>query len=255
MRAALVLAAVVVCAPPVAWAENNEHCIELRCFCNGPDSSYTVASCSSNCYDTCGSSGGSSTTGQVRPAHVSRMFLGLIGGQGMSASYANGSSSRGDSQVGAQLEAAVGRPQFGLSVFFDLARDAGTQPDATTPEPMWLFDFGLGLVAAPHEFQFGRRGVRPELGIYGLNIIRTGCGERCNDDAGLGQRKPAEPNQGYLWRLRAGLDLYLWNTQGLSVDVLIQFGKIGDASDPLSAAELRPPRLLFRVAWIPVRDR
>lgn len=238
-----------------AHAENNEKCIELRCFCNGYGSSYTVAPCSGNCYDVCGSSGGSSTTGQPRPARVSRVFLGLTGSQGMSASYANGRSERGESQVGSQLEVAFGRAEVGLALVFGVARDAGTAPDpATTVAPMWLVDLGVGIVVSPFAIKRGRREVRPELGIYGNNLIRTNC-DRCDTDAGLGQQKAAEPDQGFMWRLRAGLDFYLWNTQGISLDVLVSFGKMGDAVDPLSSVELRPPRVMFRLAWMPVRDR
>ena len=197
-----------------AHAENNEKCIELRCFCNGYGSPYTVAPCSGNCYDVCGSSGGSSTTGQPRPARVSRVFLGLTGGQGMSASYANGRSERGASQVGTQLEAAFGRAEFGLAVVFGLARDAGTTPDPTTAlAPMWLVDLGVGIVVSPFEIKRGRRAVRPELGIYGNNLIRTNC-DRCDTELPLGQVQPAEPSQGFMWRLRAGLDFYLWKGRG-----------------------------------------
>jgi len=238
----------------VAHAENNEKCIKLVCYCNGLGSPSTEAPCSSNCYDVCGSSGGSSTTGQPRPARVSRVYLGLTAAQGFSASYANGTSQQGSTQFGSQIEFVFGRPVLGLGLFFDVARDAGTSPDSNPPDPMWLLDFGVGLVVSPFSIKRGRRSVRPELGIYGMDLFRLGC-DRCDTELPLGQQQPAEPKEAFMWRLRAGVDLYLWNTQGIALDVLFQFGKLGDASDPLSSAELRPPRLLFRLSWIPVRDR
>ncbi len=203
------------------------------------------------------SSSGASSASSVGPAHLTRWFIGVTAGRGYTADYA-GTTKVGSQQTGGQLDLMFGRDRFGMSLFFDLARDSGTSPDSSTPaEPMWLFDYGLGLASSP--FAIVNRStleIRPELGIYGMLQHRLGCGERCNSDGGLGTIKPSEPKDGFLWRARVGLDVF-WGARhdrGISLDALFQFGHLGDSTDANSLAVLTPPPVLFRLAWIPHRD-
>lgn len=204
------------------------------------------------------SGGGASGSSVVRAAHLTRLFLGVTGGPGYSADYASGTAKTGSQQVGGQIELMFGRDVVGLSLFADVARDSGTSPDSSTPlEPMWLFDYGLGLASSPFAV-VKRTGleIRPEIGIYGMLLHRLSCGVRCDSDGELGTGQPAEPNDGFLWRTRVGIDLF-WGPRrdhGISLDGLFQFGHLGDSADPSSLAVLTPPRVLLRLAWIPHRD-
>jgi hypothetical protein len=205
-----------------------------------------------------GTSSGTTSSGPVRAAHLTRLFLGVTGGPGYSADYASGTAETGSQQVGGQFELVFGRDVFGLALFFDLARDSGTSPDMATPvEPMWLFDYGLGLASSPFAIvKRARLEIRPDIGIYGMLQHRLGCGERCDSDGPLGTGQPAEPAEGFLWRTRVGVDVF-WgarHNRGISLDALFQFGHLGDSSDPDSLAVLTPPRVLLRLAWIPYRD-
>jgi len=210
-----------------------------------------------SCVEAGSGSDGGGSRGLVRAAHLTRLFLGVTAGPGYAADYASGAAKKASQQAGGQLELMFGRDVFGLSLFVDLAKDDGTSPDAATPvEPMWLFDFGLGLASSPFAIvKRARLEIRPEIGIYGIELHRLGCGERCNADGGLGVDKPAEPTSGYLWRTRVGIDV-LWGARrdhGISLDALVQFGHLGDDSAN-SLAVLTPPRVLLRLAWIAYRD-
>jgi hypothetical protein len=217
---------------------------------NGPGNAGSTSGCRQG-------DGGTSSSARARPparaARLDRWMIGVVAGRGYDAHYANGTTSRSAAQIGGQLEAVFGRPQFGLSVFGGAERDDGTSPDPATPaSAMWLVDFGIGLVASP--FAIVRTPtfeLRPELGIYGIDLERTGC-DRCTTDGPLGTTMPAESSSGLGWRLRVGLDAY-WGDRrerGLALDGLIQFVALGDAADPLSSAVLTPPKVMLRLSYL-----
>jgi len=216
---------------------------------NGPGNAGTVSACR----DSGSTSSPSSSGAPTRPARFDRWMLGAIAGVGYEAAYTNGTTPHAAKQVGGQIELVLGPPQIGLSIFGGVERDDGTAPDATTvATPMWILDFGVGIVASPFAV-VTRPGleIRPELGIYGVELERLGC-DRCTTDGPLGTQMPAESSSAFGGRLRAGLDIY-WGadrTHGLALDALIQLVHFGDASDPLSNAVITPPRVLFRLSYV-----
>ena len=224
---------------------------------NGPGNAGTTDDCREG--DGSSSSSAAGGTSSSSPAHLSRVFIGATGGPGYHAGYANGRDAQSSRQLGAQLEAVMGRDTFGLSLFVGATRDAGSSPDpaATPVTAMWIVDWGFGLVASP--FAIVHRPaieLRPELGAYLIGLDRVGC-DRCTTDGPLGTQMPAEAANAIGGRLRAGLALY-WGQQhahGIALDALIQFVQLGDANDPLSSAVLTPPRVVLRLSWIPIRDR
>jgi hypothetical protein len=185
------------------------------------------------------------------------VFFGMTTAAGFTASYANGSTATSGRQLGGELEAAFGFGRFGLSVLVGVVRDPGTTPDAmTAAEPMWLVELGAGLVSSP--FAVIRKEsleIRPELGAYIIDLERAGC-SRCDGDPIAGTA--GEASGGFGTRLRAGLDVYFGpqHSRGLAFDALFQFAQIGSFGDDTAptSVELRAPRLMLRVSWIPVRN-
>jgi hypothetical protein len=219
-----------------------------------PGSAGSATSCSD-----AGATGGapSSSGAPVRPARLDRIFLGLTTGSGFTASYANGSTATSGRQLGGELEAAFGFGRFGLSVLLGAVRDTGTAPDPMTPvEPMWLAELGVGLVSSPFAvIRTGSLELRPELGAYIVDLERVGC-TRCDGDPIAGD--PGEARGGFGTRLRAGLDMYFGpqHSHGVAIDALFQFAQIGTFDDETAptSVELRAPRVMLRLSWIPVRN-
>jgi hypothetical protein len=220
----------------------------------GPGSAGSATSCSE-----AGATGGvpGSSAPPVTLARFDRMFVGMTTATGFTASYANGSTATGGRQLGGELEIAFGFSRFGLSVLVGVVRDAGTAPDPmTTVEPMWLAELGAGLVSSPFAvIHTGSLELRPDIGVYVVDLERVGC-TRCNGDpiAAL----PGEATGGFGTRLRAGLDVYFGeqHSHGLAIDALFQFaqiGRFGDDTAPTSV-ELRAPRVMLRLSWIPLRN-
>lgn len=220
----------------------------------GPGSAGSATSCSDA---GAGASPTSSGGGPVHPARLDRVFLGMTTAAGFTASYANGSSATSGRQLGGELEAAFGFGRFGLSVLLGVVRDTGTTPDPMmTAEPMWLAELGVGLVSSPFAvIRSGSLELRPELGAYLVDLERVGC-SRCDGDAIAGT--PGEARGGFGTRLRAGLDVYFGqqHSRGFAIDALFQFAQIGTFGDETAptSVELRAPRLMLRLSWIPVRN-
>jgi len=220
----------------------------------GPGSAGSATSCS----DASATGGMTGSSGApVRPARLDRVFIGMTTSSGFAATYDNGSRATGGRQLGGELEAAFGFGRFGLSVLVGAVRDTGTVPDPmTTAEPMWLAELGVGLVSSPFAvIHQGSVELRPELGAYIVDLERVGC-SRCDGDAIAGT--PGEARGGFGTRLRAGLDVYLGPTHshGLAIDALFQFAQIGTFGDDTAptSVELRAPRLMLRLSWIPLRN-
>lgn len=220
----------------------------------GPGSAGSATSCA----NADGGSGPASSGGApVRPARFSRAFLGLTAASGFAATYSNGTRATADRQLGGELEAAFGYDRFGVGVILGVARDDGTVPSSTTMvEPMWLAELGIGLISSPFAvIQRGSLEIRPELGAYIVDLERVGC-SRCDGDPIAGT--PGEASGGFGTRLRAGVDVYFGpqHSHGLAIDALFQFVQLGNFNDDTAptSVELRAPRLMLRVSWIPARN-
>ncbi|MBS1121224.1 MAG: hypothetical protein H6Q90_3452 [Deltaproteobacteria bacterium] len=219
----------------------------------GPGSAGSATSC----FDTDAGGTPGTSGGFARAARLARVFLGITTGAGYQATYDNGRVVRSTRQLGGELELAFGADRLGLAVVLGVDRDTGTSPDAAMPAgPMWLVELGVGLVSSP--FAVIRRGsleVRPELGAYIFDLERVGC-TRCDADVIAGT--PGEVSGGFGGRLRAGVDLYFGrkHVQGVAIEALFQFVKLGDFTDATAptSVELVPPRLLVRLSWIPYRN-
>ena len=115
-------------------------------YVNGPGNLGTT----SECHDLDSADPGAPRVGPVRPAHVSRIFLGAIAGDGYTATYAGGTVASAAHQVGGQVEVVFGTDRIGFGLVLGATRDEGTAPDAATGvEPLWLGELGIGLVTAP----------------------------------------------------------------------------------------------------------
>jgi hypothetical protein len=200
---------------------------------------------------------GGASGGVTQAAHLAGATLGVISSDGYRATYADGTRARGPRDYGAELELGFGREQFGLAVVIGLDHDAGTATATLPAEPLWLLELGVGLQTSPFAALRTRTlELRPSLGAYGFNVIRVACG-RCDVDPLASQ--PGEANNAFGTRLRAGVELYLGasRAQGIAIDALFSFHKIGDFTDPTepTSVELTPARFMLRVSWIPFRDQ
>jgi hypothetical protein len=197
------------------------------------------------------SSGGASRA--AKTARLARAYVSIDAGQGYEARFADGRIERGSSQLGGELEMMLGRDAIGLGVELGLRRDAGTAPMAgTAADPMMLLDLGFGLASSPFALvHTSKVEIRPDLGAFYVWAIRLGC-TRCETD--FANPQPVEPNQGNTFRLRAGVDIYWgpWKNQGIALDALVQFGKLGDTvdADEPTSVELHPPKVLFRLSYV-----
>jgi len=215
---------------------------------NGPGNAGTTSGCR-DAESGATSSGPSGSSGT--PARLDRWFLGMTGGRGYAASYAGGTDAQAAKQLGGQLELVLGRPTIGLSIFAGLERDDGTAPPTVMTSSMWMLDFGVGIVISPVALRTKAVELRPELGLYGIELERLGC-DRCDVDGPLGTQMPAEPSSAFGGRIRAGVSAYFDRTHehGLALDALIQLVHLGDGSDPLASAVLTPPRVMFRLSYV-----
>ncbi len=230
--------ALVLIATAPAWADPEGTCIELHCYCNGPDQPDTVASCDTTCEAVCGSSGGGLASSAARAAHLARWSLtALLGPSYTSHDAAGGSSVPDGGSYGAELDARFGRPSVGIFVRFALTSTPIEGPGVGLPRERALaFDwFGIGLEVSPRLLGGRSWELRPTAGAWITSTTLLAC-DGCEASVASGAYDDSYGAWG--WGARVGFDLYLGSLKrhGLSVALVYSQSQVGD----LHAYELLP---------------
>jgi hypothetical protein len=207
-------------------------CIELHCYCDGPDEPDTVGPCETTCDELCAGR----STGGGRPWVTQRISVGAYGGGGSSVDDGTGSSSSGDFTTGGDVRLIMGaRPLFAIEISAGamvtaLSDQSGGQKVAWVP-------LMVGLSSSPKIIRGKHRELRLDLGADVGALFGLQC-EGCTVKSFGAQ-------------LRAGLDVYLGSTRtgGFAVDVVYTPSAVAKLADP-STVEIRPPPVLLRVAFI-----
>jgi hypothetical protein len=172
-------------------------------------------------------------------------------GDGWNARYTGGGRARRAVSGGVGADLVAGVDNFGVVLGAGILYDQGTSPDATMPDDkLWWVDLGGGIEAAPYApIKTPTFELRLHLGARGSMLVRRGC------DAGRCGPK-LEPDSGFALVFTTGVIAW-WGkhrSNGLAVDAVFMRGQLGDLmpheSDPVTAAELRPPVFMLRATYM-----
>lgn len=212
------------------------------------------AGTASECYSDA-TGGGTGPTGTiVRSLVLARLYAAALYGTPWSVEYASGTVVDVGPTTGVELALAFGREGVGLQAAVGLLHAPGPREhDGDPADPLWALAFDLGVTSSP--FAIVRRPgleLRPDLGVDVGLLQRLSC-ERCE----FSLTRKQEPDSTFLWRVRAGVDVWLGRRRntGVAVEAMYQHGRMGgdeDLTSPDAAfdVKLTPPTWMLRVSFI-----
>jgi hypothetical protein len=172
--------------------------------------------------------------------HLSVIETGLAAGQGWSAKSDTGTTT-GAFTVGIELDGHAGRDFGGGSMQLGFY---GTKLEApllgSEPRSWFLIPLAIGLVITPQVYESGETSVRLDLGASAGGFYGFGC----SDCAG----PVFQEGIGFGYTLKAGLDLYLSRTGGVSLDVILPRYTLGAAVP--GNLELSSPKWMVRLSLL-----
>ena len=257
----------VAIAVTVAWSAGAAAddpagtCVELHCYCDGPDHPDTVASCNTTCEAVCGDGSSSGGGGGAGPAHLARWGLTTMVGRSYASRDATGAQATpAGGTFGVALDGHFGRPSVGILARLALASTpiAGAGVGLAR-ERAWVLDwFDVGLEVCPYVVGGHRWEVRVDGAVWIASTALLGC-DGCADAAARGAYQ--EPGGGWSWGARVGLDVYLGarRRRGLSVAVIYEPSVLGAIGDPDpqtgTATEHTAPTYLVQLGFTSMPDR
>jgi len=214
-------------------------CIELHCYCQGPDQPDTVAACSTTCDAVCGGTSTSSSSSAATPtAYLAKWSLtSLVGPSYTSHDARGGTSTPAGGALGAELDGHFGRRGFGLLVRLALtSRPFGGPGVGLAPGRALVFDwFDVGLELSPRLAGGPRWDLRPTAAVWVASTALLAC-DGCADVVSAGGFSDAYGDTG--WGARAGFDLYLGSRRrrGISLALVYLQSQVGSIGDGLSGS-------------------
>lgn len=176
----------------------------------------------------------------TQKVHLSVVETGFAAGQGWSAKSDTGTTT-GSFTVGIELDSHAGRDAGGGSVQLGFY---GTKLEApllgSEPRTWFVVPLAVGLVLTPRIYDSGGTSVRLDLGASAGGFYGFGC----SDCAGA----VFQEGIGFGYTLKAGLDLYLDRSSGVSLDVILPRYSIGAAVP--GNLELSSPKWMVRLSLL-----
>ena len=234
----MVILALLLARP--ARADPEGTCIELHCYCDGPDQPDTVASCDTTCEDVCGGSSGAAAAA-TRAAHLAKWSLtSLVGPSYTSHDVSNASTVPDGGSIGVALDARFGRDSFGIIIRFALT---STPIEAAAVglarERAVVFEwFDAGFELSPRVAGGRRWELRPTAAVWFSSLALLGC-DGCAA-AAAGGHTDAYGDVG--WAARAGFDLYLGarKRRGVSLAAIFSRTQVGDLGANTATEHVAP---------------